>query len=75
MAFIPPIPLIRRNVIIKKLKQCGATSAESAKTLAEAGVINPNGFKRVTEKLVETKIIHKTSDGKYYIWFDKLLFI
>lgn len=67
MAFIPPIPLIRRNVIIKKLKQCGATSAESAKTLAEAGVINPNGFKRVTEKLVETKIIHKTSDGKYYI--------
>ena len=75
MAFIPPIPLIRRNVIIKKLKQCGATSAESAKTLAEAEVINPNGFKRVTEKLVETKIIHKTSDGKYYIWFDKLLFI
>lgn len=67
MAFIPPIPLIRRNVIIKKLKQCGATSAESAKTLAEVGVINPNGFKRVTEKLVETKIIHKTSDGKYYI--------
>ena len=67
MAFIPPIPLIRRNVIIKKLKQCGATSAESAKTLAEAGVINPNGFKRVTEKLVETKIIHKISDGKYYI--------
>ena len=67
MAFFPPIPLIRRNVIVKKLKACCATSEESAKTLAEAGVINPNGFKRVTEKLVETNIIHKTSDGKYYI--------
>ncbi|MBP1547415.1 MAG: hypothetical protein J6A37_12580 [Oscillospiraceae bacterium] len=67
MAFFPPIPLIRRNVIIKKLKACGATSAESAKTLAEAGVINPNGFKRITDKLVETNVIHKTVDGKYYL--------
>lgn len=67
MVFFPPIPLIRRNVIIKKLKACGATSEESAKTLAEAGVINPNGFKHITEKLVETNIIHKTSDGKYYV--------
>lgn len=67
MAFFPPIPLIRRNVIIKKLKACGATSAESAKTLAEADVINPNGFKRITDKLVETNVIHKTVDGKYYL--------
>ncbi|MBO7254733.1 MAG: hypothetical protein J6V36_05470 [Clostridia bacterium] len=67
MAFFPPIPLIRRNAIIKKLKACGATSEKSAKTLAEAGVINPNGFKRITEKLVETNIIHKTTDGRYYV--------
>ncbi len=67
MAFFPPIPLIRRNVIIKKLKACGATSQETAKTLAEAGVINPSGFQRMTDKLVETKIIHQTADGKYYI--------
>ena len=37
MAFFPPLPLIRKNVIIKKLRACGATSEESAKTLAEAG--------------------------------------
>ena len=64
MAFFPPIPLIRRNVIIKKLKASGATSAETAKTLAEAGVINPDGFRRITDKLVKTKVIHKTLDGK-----------
>ena len=67
MAFFPPIPLIRRNAIIKKLKARGATSAETAKTLAEAGIINPNGFQRVTDKLVKTNIIHETPDGKYYI--------
>ena len=67
MAFFPPIPLIRRNVIIRKLKACGATSVETAKTLTEAGVINPNGFKRITDMLVETNVIHKTVDGKYYL--------
>ena len=67
MAFFPPIPLIRRNVIIRKLKACGATSVETAKTLTEAGVINPNGFKRITDVLVETNVIHKTVDGKYYL--------
>ncbi len=67
MAFFPQIPLIRRKVIIKKLKACGATSIETAKTLAEAGVVYPNGFKRITDKLVETNVIHKTVDGKYYI--------
>ena len=67
MPFFPPILLIRRNVIIKKLKVCGATSEETAKTLAEAGVINPNGFKRFTDMLVETNVIHKTVDEKYYL--------
>ena len=67
MAFFPPIPLIRRNVIIRKLMACGATSVETAKTLTEAGVINPNGFKRITDMMVETNVIHKTVDGKYYL--------
>ena len=52
---------------MKKLKDCGATSAETAKTLAEAGVINPNELKRITDRLVETNVIHKTVDGKYYL--------
>ena len=37
------------------------------KTLAEAGVINPDGFKRITEHLVKSGVIHKTSDNKYYV--------
>lgn len=67
MAFFPPIPLIRKNVILKKLRDCGATSEKTARTLAEAGVINPNGFKRITELLVQQDAIHWTSDGRYYI--------
>ena len=67
MAFFPPIPLIRRNHIVKRLKACGAVSAETAKTLAEAGVINPNAFKRITERLVQTGVIKRTEEGRYYI--------
>ena len=67
MAFFPPIPLIRKNVILKKLRDCGATSEKTARTLAEAGVINPNGFKHITELLVQQDAIHRTSDGRYYI--------
>lgn len=67
MAFFPPIPLIRKNVIVKRLLNCGATSEETAKTLAEAGVINPNGFKRITDRLVKMGSIHRTSDNRYYV--------
>jgi len=67
MAFFPPIPLIRKNMILKKLKACGATSEEMAKTLEEAGVINPDGFKIITERLVRNGTIYKTDDGKYYV--------
>ena len=67
MAFFPPIPLIRRNLIIKRLKECGANSSETAKTLAEAGVFNPNAFPIITEKMVKQGVIHKTADGKYYV--------
>ena len=67
MAFFPPIPLIRRNLIIRRLKECGADSPARAKTLAEAGVLNPNGFSRITERLVKQGTIRRTADGKYYI--------
>ena len=67
MAFVPPIPLIRRNRIIYKLKKCGAVSPETAKTLEEAGVINPNGFRVITERLIKHGTIHITPDGRYYI--------
>ena len=66
MAF-PPIPLIRKNMIVRKLRKCGAVSAEIAKTFAEAGVITPNGFKHITDMLIKRRTIKKTADGKYYI--------
>lgn len=67
MAFFAPIPLIRKNHIIARLQETGAFSAETSKTLAEAGVINPNGFKRITERLVKTGAIKRTGDGRYYL--------
>lgn len=67
MAFFTPVLLLRRKVIVKRLKACGAVSEKTAKTLYEAGVVNPDAFKRFTDKLVETGAIHMTSDGKYYV--------
>ena len=66
MAFIPPIPLIRKNLILKRLEECGAVSEDTAKTLAEANVLNPNGFKPITDRMVEQGVIGKTADDKYY---------
>ena len=67
MAFIPPIAVIRRNLIVRKLRECGAVSPETAKTLREVGVINPDGMWRFTERLVKKRIIKRTDDGRYYI--------
>ena len=67
MAFFPPIPLIRKNLIIKKLTKSNAFSKESAKTFEEAGIINPTGFTKTTNKLIEQNIIIRTKDGKYYL--------
>ena len=67
MAFFPPIPLIRKKAIVNQLRLAGATSESAAKSLAEAGVINPNGFPRITDRLVKTGVIHRTPDNKYYI--------
>lgn len=67
MPFVMPMALMRKNLIIKKLRACGAVSEESAKSLAEAGVINPDGFKRITDRLVETGSIHRISGGRYYV--------
>ena len=33
MAFFSPIPLIRKNLIIKKLAECNAFSEETAKNI------------------------------------------
>lgn len=53
MSFFAPIPLIRRKHIFNCLRKCGATLKEIAKIFYDAGVINPNAFKAITEKLIK----------------------
>ena len=67
MAFFPPIPLIRKKHIIKKLTESKAFSEETAKSYKEAGIINPERFNKINEKLINQKIIVKTKDNKYYL--------
>ena len=67
MTFFPPIPLIRKNNIIKKLTESNACSEKTAKTFTEAGIINPNGFNKINERLIKQKVLVKTKDGKYYL--------
>ena len=67
MAFFPPIPIIKKNLIIKKLAECNTFSEETAKTFAEAGIINPNGFNKVNERLIKQKVLVRTKTDKYYL--------
>ena len=62
-----PVFILRQKRILKKLRECGAVSEESAKTLEEAGVFNPDAFPRVLEDLVNKNILIRTRAQKYYI--------
>ncbi len=63
----PPIPLIRKNKILSLLKKHNAYDEKSAKTLEEIGLINPSFFPRITQYMVNRKMIIRTKDNKYYI--------
>lgn len=63
----PPVLLLRRKIIIKRLTDCNAFSAETAVTLKAVGVFNPNAFKRLNIILVNRGILGITSDGRYYL--------
>ena len=58
---------MRKKLILRALEKSGAKSPETAKTLAEAGVENPELLPEYTEQLVDFEMIHKTADGKYWI--------
>ncbi len=58
---------LRRKLIFDALARCGARTPETAKTLAEAGVENPDLFEEYTEKLVLYEVICRNPDGKYYL--------
>ena len=58
---------LRKKIITDALKRSGAVSAETAKTLAESGVENPDLFREYTEQLVDYGFVHKTADGRYWV--------
>lgn len=64
---VPPVLLLRRKIIIKRLTECNAFSPETAVTLKDAGVFNPNAFKRLNTILVNRGILGKTSDDRYFL--------
>ncbi|MBD5138048.1 MAG: hypothetical protein HDT24_01870 [Ruminococcus sp.] len=64
---VPPVLLMRKRMIIKRLSECGAFSEESAVTFKEAGVFNPNAFLRLTKIMEKRNILTQTKDGKYYL--------
>ena len=65
--FGSPVLLMRKRIILKKLEQNGAISEETAKTLEEIGVCNPNAFSKLNDKLVKDKILVRTKNNKYYL--------
>lgn len=70
--FFPPIPLIRRNHIIKKLLASDAASPEKAVTLREAGIINPDAFGLITRRLEEQGIVVSEENGRYWLNKERL---
>ncbi len=60
------LPLIRRNYVIRKLRKCRALSPETAVTFQQAGIINPNGFQRVTRVMLKRGTLAAVGD-RYYL--------
>lgn len=59
------VPLLRRNYVIRKLRKCGAFSPEAAVTFRQAGIINPNGFQRVTGVMLRRGLLGQAGDRFY----------
>lgn len=69
--FFPPIPMIRKNAIIKALLARGATTKETAVSFADAGIINPNGFKAITSRLLARGTIASADGTTFFVNTEK----
>ncbi|MCR4794563.1 MULTISPECIES: hypothetical protein [Ruminococcus] len=67
MAFVPPVPLIRKKRIVRALMKANAYSEGSARRLDEIGLFNPYGFPLLTARMIKRKVISVTDDGRYYL--------
>lgn len=66
MPMAVPVPLIRRNYIIRKLRRAGAVSPQTAVTFKEAGIINPSWFPMVTEVMLGRGLLGQAGE-RYYL--------
>ena len=64
--FVNPA-VVRRAIIIRKLKQANALTEDTAKTLAEVGVKNPNKMTKIPEIMVKQNVLGITADGRYWL--------
>ena len=62
-----PVPLIRRNYVLRKLREYGADCPERAVSFREAGVFNPDGFRRVTRRMVRWGLIQTVDGVRYFV--------
>ena len=58
---------LRKKMIMEALASSGAKTEDTAKTLQDAGVKNPDLFEEYTEKLVAMGLLKKTNDGRFYV--------
>ena len=64
--FVNPA-VVRRAIIIRKLKQANALTEDTAKTLAEVGVKNPNKMTKISEIMAKQNVLGITDDGRYWL--------
>jgi hypothetical protein len=67
--FIPPVAIIRKKRIIKRLWNAGAVSAETAKTLDEVGIFRGVGL--IISRLEVQGSLVNLGNEKYYVNVNK----
>jgi len=58
---------MRKKLIIEALRKAGANSPETAKSLAETDIVNPDSFPDYTKQLADMGVIKRAPNGKYYV--------
>jgi len=67
--FVPPAALIRSKRIVKRVLSAGAVSADTAKTLDEAGIFKGLGL--IISRLEDRGILVKVNGERYYVDISK----
>lgn len=67
--FVPPVALIRRKRIVKRLINAGAVSPDTAITLSEAGVFKGSGL--MISRLEAQGILVNVGYDRYYVNLNK----